>query len=99
MTNKRYRKGYLFELRVKQYLEDNGYRVFRLAGSKPADLIAIKRNKVYIVECKAHKKLTKKDVEKILELVDGVQAQPIVAVKDDRKITFMNPKTKKYVRM
>ena len=68
MPNKRYLKGRYFEYRVKEHLSKNGYLVFRLAGSKPIDLIAYKDNKLYLIECKYNpKSIDKKTIEKLSE--------------------------------
>ena len=49
---KTYAKGRRFEYQVKKMLEKDGYIVFRLAGSKPLDLIAFRKGKVMFCECK-----------------------------------------------
>ncbi|MEM3692448.1 MAG: hypothetical protein QXI39_00285 [Candidatus Bathyarchaeia archaeon] len=48
-----YVKGRMLEYKVKKYLESLGWTVFRCAGSKPLDLIAIRDGKAIAVECKA----------------------------------------------
>jgi len=100
MVNKRYRKGYRFEIRVKKFLEKRGYKVFRAAGSKPLDLIAVSSDKIYFIECKATMKGVKsKNVgNKIIEISRDTCAEPIIAYKDDRNsIHFYNPLEKKEV--
>ncbi len=68
MPNKRYLKGRYFEYRVKEYLSKKGYLVFRLAGSKPIDLIAYKDHKLYLIECKYNpKSIDKKTISKLQE--------------------------------
>ena len=94
MVNKRYRKGYLFEIRVKKYLERRGYRVFRAAGSKPLDLIALSHENIYLIECKARsiKSISRKTGERIKNIAEGTCGEPIIAYKDARnKIHFYNP--------
>ena len=50
----RYRKGYIFELEVKERWEKEQWAVFRCAGSKPVDLIALKKQMLpRLIECKA----------------------------------------------
>ena len=89
--NNRYRKGYQFEHRVKRYLERKGYKVFRVAGSKPVDLIAISRNNVFLVECKTHKEKIKKATEKIINISKDTCAIPIIAYKKNgTKIFFLD---------
>ncbi len=89
--NRNYRKGYRFERRVKRYLEKKGYRVFRIAGSKPIDLIAIAPKRVYLIECKSRKRDIKKTIEKLSEYSDGLLAKPLIAYrKKDNKIVFID---------
>ncbi|RLI87854.1 MAG: hypothetical protein DRP01_00545 [Archaeoglobales archaeon] len=49
-----YKKGARFEREVKRKLESIGLIVFRLARSKPFDLIGfdLERGKIYLIECK-----------------------------------------------
>jgi len=65
-----YRKGRRFEYRVKKFLEERGFVVFRIAGSKPVDLIAINGtfNIVMIIECK-NMKMSNSRLEVELELL------------------------------
>jgi hypothetical protein len=49
-----YVKGRAFEYRVKHNLQRDGFVVFRFAGSKPLDLLAIKNGKVMFCECKTY---------------------------------------------
>lgn len=61
-----YRKGADFERRVKARLEEQGYTVFRSAGSHTlVDLIAFKEDgKVLFVQCKGGKRgMTKAQIE------------------------------------
>jgi Holliday junction resolvase len=59
-----YFKGRNFEYRVKQILLKEGFVVFRFAGSKPLDLMAIKNGKILFCECKTYPP-TKEDREKV----------------------------------
>jgi len=56
-----YLKGYRFEQNVRKALENVGFTVFRCAGSKPCDLVAICRDDerigVILIECKVSEKL------------------------------------------
>ena len=89
--NRSYNKGYRFERRVRKYLEKKGYKVFRLAGSKPADLIAMDNNKIFLIECKVDKKPRRAALEKIIELSKGTPAKPVIAIRINRKIKFIDP--------
>lgn len=91
--NKKYKKGYLFERRVRKYLEKRGYRVFRLAGSKPADLIAMNKENTFLIECKVRDKPSKKTIHKIIELVADTPAKPLIALRINRKLIFIDPTT------
>jgi len=89
--NRNYRKGYRFEHRVKRYLERKGYKVFRIAGSKPIDLIALSSNRVYLIECKSRKRDVKKTIEKLSEYSDGLLAKPLIAYrKKNNRIGFID---------
>lgn len=92
--NNRYRKGYQFEHRVKRYLEKKGYKVFRAAGSKPIDLIAISKKTIFLIECKTHSEKIKRASEKIREIAKDTCAIPIIAYKkkDRNKIFFLDAK-------
>lgn len=51
-----YKRGYMFELTVRDRLEKAGFNVLRCSGSKPIDLIAISKAAhtmfVALIECK-----------------------------------------------
>ena len=71
MTSNSYRKGYLFEIRVKKLLEKKGWTVFRQSKSSFPDLICLKATnnfcslidrecyrrttEIHLVECKVDK--------------------------------------------
>ena len=89
--NRNYRKGYRFEHRVKRYLEKKGYKVFRIAGSKPIDLIALAPKRVYLIECKSRKRDVKKTIEKLSKYSNGLLAKPLIAYRrKDNKIGFID---------
>lgn len=90
MPNLNYIKGRGFEYRVKSKLERKGFSVYRLAGSKPFDLIAIGFGGVYAVECKK-KDLTSRELNKIIgELWTKIKPplRPLVAYKNKGQIIF-----------
>ena len=61
----RYRKGYIFELEVKERWEKEQWAVFRCAGSKPVDLIALKSQMLpRLIECKAGRPPSRTYIEK-----------------------------------
>ncbi|MFB3889879.1 MAG: hypothetical protein ACE14S_10345 [Candidatus Bathyarchaeia archaeon] len=59
-----YHKGRAFEYQVKKRLLKDGYTVFRFAGSKPLDLVALRNGKVMFCECKTYR-ATIEDKEKV----------------------------------
>jgi len=63
---KAYAKGRAFEYQVKRLLENQGYIVFRCAGSKPLDLVAFRMGKVLVCECKTGS-ISAKDRERLGE--------------------------------
>ena len=84
---RRYEKGRRFEYRVKRELERQGYVVFRCAGSKPVDLIAMKRGGPnLIVECKLNGKFSRDDLWKLFFLAEDAGAVPMIAWKEGRLI-------------
>ncbi len=101
MVNRRYRKGYRFEHRVKKYLEKMGYKVFRLAGSKPIDLIAVKKGgkSIYYIECKTTK-YTKRTGVKLLTITEGLPGKAVVAYRDDNnRIRFYDPRENREINI
>ncbi|ADG13450.1 Resolvase, Holliday junction-type [Methanocaldococcus infernus ME] len=90
-----YKRGYRFEIKLKEMLEREGYLVIRSAGSKGVDLIAGKGSRLMIFECKATKKemlyIDKEDVFKLLEYSRAFKAVPYIAVKFGKDILFFSP--------
>lgn len=86
--------GRKFEYKVKRKYEEKGYVVFRLAGSKPIDLLAINPNsrEILLIECKTNGYYPKHQMEKQVELAKKLNAKLILAVKDKRtKYTQIYP--------
>lgn len=97
--NRNYLKGRRFEYRVKEYLEKEGYVVFRCAGSKPLDLIAFKKPGMFthtqwecsllFVECKAAgARLPKEQRYELIELAAKCGARLILATTRGRYISL-----------
>lgn len=63
-----YKRGRAGEHYIKHKLEALGYFVFRMASSKPIDLIAIKDGKAIMIEVKKSEHWNKKDVEEERQL-------------------------------
>jgi len=78
-----YLKGRNLEYAVRRKLGSLGYVVFRCAGSRPVDLIAIKDGQTLLVECKAglNPYLTQKQSNHILSMSKKASAIPVLAVR------------------
>lgn len=78
-----YSKGRNLEYAVRRKLRSRGYVVFRCAGSRPVDLIAIKDGKILLVECKAglNPYLSQKQMNHILIMSKKAGAIPVLAVR------------------
>ena len=63
--NKLYRKGYYYERKVRQFLINRDYLVWRSPGSKsPIDIIAIDdKGNVRLIQVKSHKNIKKEELE------------------------------------
>jgi len=71
-----YQAGANFERRVKKHLQEQGYCVFRSAGShSPADLIALKAGEVLLIQCKLHGAISNAEKEKLMLLKDELNCQ------------------------
>ena len=71
----RYHSGRRFEYRVKKLLESHGYLVFRLAGSKPFDLIALRPGEILFVECKKSGYISRTQMNRLCEMAKRVGAE------------------------
>jgi len=80
----RYRKGRIFEYRVKNYLEGRGYFVVRQARSAFPDLIALKRGLTLLVECRVDGEISKEEKERLLVCAERAGGRPILAFRKKR---------------
>ena len=90
--NKHYRVGYSLERDVKKALEQQGYTVFRSAGShSEADLIALyptdceglTTTGVRLIQCKRHKNLmTNKELKDFYYFAENLGANATIAWRD-----------------
>jgi len=81
-----YRRGRSFEYTVKKKLETLGYRVFRCAGSKPIDLIAISKEMgTVLIECKAREKVYPVDKILLEALAKELGVKALIAYKRKKK--------------
>ena len=87
-----YKKGRLFEYKVKKEFEKRGYYVVRSAGSKGVfDLIAIGNGEVLGIQCKLGK-VSEGEIREMLEVGRRYGIIPIIATKDGVKvIMFRSP--------
>jgi len=88
-----YHKGRRLEYKVKKLLEKAGFTVFRCAGSKPIDLVAVKCDSdskpiVLLVECKSSCILPLRERKKIRDLARKTGARPIFAYPSNNRIVF-----------
>jgi Holliday junction resolvase len=91
----KYRKGSSFERELKKLLEREGFAVLRSAGSKGVDLIAGKKGKILIFECKTSSKsrfyIPKEDVEKLISFSEIFGGKAYLAIKFNGEMLFINP--------
>ena len=84
-----YKKGYAFERELKIILEKDGWRVIRSGKSRKPDLIAGRKGKIIVIECKATMSskvyLEKDEVSKLKEVADAFHGECIYAVKQKNK--------------
>jgi len=84
--NTAYRKGYMLERRVKKKLEEMGFFVLRSAGSHQVDLIAFSpQQKVYWIECKLHKKPSRREEEEWRKRAERYGAIYLVITRENLK--------------
>lgn len=62
-----YKAGRRFEYRVAKQLREWNWEVWRFAGSKPLDLLAMRGDEIRFIECKNHYDLKTEDVEKLVK--------------------------------
>ncbi|ABR55244.1 Resolvase, Holliday junction-type [Methanococcus vannielii SB] len=91
----KYQKGSTFERELKKKLEKKGFAVIRSAGSHGVDLIAGKKGKTIILECKSTSKdkyyIPNENVEKLIEFSELFGGIPYIALKIKSKCLFINP--------
>lgn len=83
-----YRKGRSAENYLKKRLIATGYKVFRIAGSKPADLIAVNETDILLIEVKSYRLtegMLQKEARRLADLCEGTPMTPCVIHKPDGK--------------
>ncbi|MBW2561592.1 MAG: hypothetical protein JRE40_12165 [Deltaproteobacteria bacterium] len=91
-------KGRQFENYVKRKLVGKGYLVTRSAGSKGVfDLVAIpplsEQVGILGIQCKASRKITKHEKEKVIDAAKKYGLIPVLATKFNRRVILINLET------
>ena len=78
-----YSKGRSLEYTVRKKLQALGYTVFRCAGSRPVDLVAVKQSQILILECKVgkHPSLPSKQLKRLLKISREVNGFLMLALR------------------
>src|SRR5215211_7441 len=101
--NTAYKRGRVFEYRVKKHFEKQGYYVVRKYASKGAeDLVAMKRidlpgskfrcSETLFIQCKnlkVEKKLKRVDAERLIALAKKCGGTPLLATNKNHKLNIM----------
>ena len=83
MVNRRYRKGYMFEWRVRRFLEAAGWVAVRCAGSKPVDIIAMRNGVILFIECKKGRSRVRREQLEVQEELARRAGARLVVVQND----------------
>ena len=84
-----YRVGYYFEHRVRAWLEDDGWMVFRSGGSRTLiDLVAMEPGRTVLVQCKANGRLSPRDREELGALSRRLRVEVLLASREKTRLTF-----------
>jgi len=84
-----YRKGRRFEYRVRDSLEREGFFVARQTRSAFPDLIAIKKGKALLIECKVDKRhFTKREREELRALAERLGVEARLYWREGRKLKW-----------
>lgn len=95
-------KGSKFEREVRKALEKDGYFVSRSAASAFPDLIAVSETKkVYFIECKCNKFITKGEKEELIKMrkYGGIAVAWPEYVCRNKVICFRDPQSEKVLVM
>lgn len=76
-----YARGRAFEYRVRSQLEEQGYSIFRTAGSRsPVDPLAFREGTVLFVQCKSGQRgISRRERMALVDLATGCGAIAAVA--------------------
>lgn len=87
-----YRRGRSAENYIKGKLTKKGFKVFRIASSKPADLVAVGTTRMFIVEVKSYhlsETALKREADILWKLCEGTPMRPLVVHKVGAKYQFV----------
>ena len=94
-----YARGRAFEWRVRDHLQALGYLVVRSPQSRSSfDLIVAGRNVLYLIQCKVAGQLGPTEWNELYWLADSVNAIPVLATREKRKICLYQMVDTKDVR-
>lgn len=95
-----YKKGRRFEYRIRNYFKARNFYVLRSPASQgPADLVAIKKGLILLIQCKSSSSVmgSLKEKEELSKLSESIGALPILAYrKSPQKIAFREISEGKY---
>ena len=84
-----YRMGYNFECRVRDWLRDHGWVVFRTGGSRwPVDLVAMKADQTVLIQCRASGRLSPREREELGFLGALLLVRVVMASREGTGLTF-----------
>jgi len=77
-----YKRGRVFEYRVRDYLKGLGYFVMRSPASRsPVDLVAIAQGQILFVQCKLSDQLCPAEWNELFDLAESTGAIPVLATR------------------
>lgn len=78
------KSGTRFEWRVRKIISHKDFFVFRSAGSKTiVDLIAFKKNRILLIQCRANSQYTKEELSQLHALAEMIDAVPLFVWRND----------------
>ena len=87
-----YRRGRAFEKRTQNFLLGLGYIVMPSPRSMgPADLLAVRKKKILLVQCKLDGRLRRKGRENLLDMAMQAGGTPLIAADVSGEIIFTSP--------
>jgi len=83
-----YVRGRVFEYRVRDYLDRKGFFVVRQARSAFPDIVALKKGRILLVECRVKGNLSPRERQELLLLTQRLGGQAYVALRKGRQLRF-----------